>query len=410
MADHPHLNDRPHGAMPLAPLPSDALGSVQRYGLLVGGAGLVVGVAGMLLGAGREQFFRSYLVGLMFCLGISLGSMAVAMIHHLTSGGWGMVARRPLEAATRTLPLITLYFVPIALFGIQPLYLWARPEALAHDHVLQWKSIYLNVPFFLGRAAFYFIVWNLLAFTMSRWSGEQDAAGPRPIGSERKLRLLSAGGLLVYALTITFASIDWVMSLDPHWFSTIFGILFMGGQGLAALAFVIIVLASVMNLPPFAGLIKPLHFHDLGKLMFAFVMLWAYFSFSQFLIIWSGNLPEEIPWYIERMHGVWGFISVALIVVQFAAPFMLLLSRELKRNARLLRNVAIVVLAMRYFDLLWLIKPGAEGLHLHWMDLVVPAGLFGLWLFVFVGQLRKRPALPVYDPYFAEAMAVNGGH
>lgn len=407
MADHAHVND--HSA-PLAPLPSDALAGAQRAALLVGGAGLVIGVAGMLLGAGPEQFFRSYLVGFMFCLGISLGSMAVAMIHHLSSGGWGMVARRPLEAAARTLPLVTLYFIPIVIFGIKPLYSWARPEVVAHDAVLQLKSLYLNVPFFLIRAAIYFVAWNALALTMTRWSSEQDRSGLRPIGTERKFRLLSAGGLLVYALTITFASIDWVMSLDPHWFSTIFGILFMGGQGLAALAFVIIVLASVSNLPPFAGAIKPLHFHDLGKLMFAFVMLWAYFSFSQFLIIWSGNLPEEIPWYLERMHGIWGFIAIALIVVQFAAPFLLLLSRELKRNARMLRNVAIVVLAMRYFDLLWLIKPGAEGLHLHWMDFALPAGLFGLWLFVFVGQLRKRPALPVYDPYFAEAMAVHGGH
>ncbi len=410
MAEHPQMTDRPQSAAPLAPLPADALAGAQRAGLLVGGVGLVTGVAGVLLGTSPEQFFRSYLIGFMFCLGISLGSMAVAMIHHLTSGGWGMVARRPLEAAVRTLPLVTLYFIPIAALGIKPLYLWARPEVVASDPVLQLKSPYLNVPFFLGRAAFYFILWNVLALTLTRWSREQDELGPRPIGTERKFRLLSAGGLLIYALTITFASIDWVMSLDPHWFSTIFGILFMGGQGLAALAFVIIVLASISDLPPLAGVIKPLHFHDLGKLMFAFVMLWAYFSFSQFLIIWSGNLPEEIPWYIERTHGVWGVVAVILVVVQFAAPFLLLLSRELKRNARMLRNVAAVVLGMRFFDLLWLIKPGAGGLQLHWMDVALPAGLFGLWLFVFVGQLRKRPALPVYDPYFAEAMAVHGGH
>ena len=393
---------------PLALLPSDTMAGAQRAGLIVGGVGLVVAVAAALVGAPLEQFFRGYLIGFMFCLGIALGSMAVAMIHHLTSGGWGMVARRPLEAAARTIPLLTLYFIPIALFGMQPLYLWARPEAVAADPILQQKTPYLNVTFFFIRAAFYFIVWNALALTLSRWSREQDALGPRPIGAERKFRFLSASGLLLYALTITFASIDWVMSLDPHWFSTIFGILFMGGQGLAALAFVIIVLATIRDLPPVAGVIRPLHFHDLGKLMFAFVMLWAYFSFSQFLIIWSGNLPEEIPWYLERMHGVWGVVAIALVLVQFAAPFLLLLSRELKRNARMLRNVALVVLGMRFFDLLWLIKPGASGLH--WMDFALPAGLFGLWLFVFVGELRKRPALPVHDPYYAEAMAVHGGH
>jgi hypothetical protein len=346
----------------------------------------------------------------MLCLGIALGSLAISMIHHMTSGGWGMVSRRALEAASRTLPLVTLYFVPIAIFGLQPLYLWARPDAVAGDAVLQAKAPYLNVPFFLGRAAFYFVVWNVLAMTLSRWSREQDEGELWPIGRERKFRLLSAAGLLLYALTITFASIDWVMSLDPHWYSTIFGILFMGGQGLSALAFAIIVLTAVRNLPPFEGVIKPLHFHDLGKLMFAFTMLWAYFSFSQFLIIWSGNLPEEIPWYLERLHGVWGFVAISLVLVQFAAPFLLLLSRDLKRNPAMLRNVAVIVLAMRFVDLLWLVKPGAEGLTLHWMDLVLPAGMFGLWLFVFVSQLRRRPALPVHDPYFAEAMAVHGGH
>jgi hypothetical protein len=402
--------ERQQAGYVLAPLPSDAMAGAQRAGLIIGGVGLVIAVAALLLGTAPAQFFRAYLVGFMFCLAIALGSLAITMIHHLTSGGWGMVARRPLEAASRTLPLMALLFVPIAIFGLEPLYLWARPDAVAADPILQMKRAYLNVPFFLARAALYFIIWLGLSITLNRWSAEQDAVGLRPIGAERRFRLVSAGGLLLYALTITFASIDWVMSLDPYWFSTIFGILFMGGQGLAALAFVIIVLTSVRDLPPLAGVIKPLHFHDLGKLMFAFVMLWAYFSFSQFLIIWSGNLPEEIPWFIERMRGVWGFVAILLIVVQFAAPFLLLLSRDLKRNARSLAAVAMVVLGMRYFDLLWLIKPGAEGVHLHWMDLVLPAAMFGLWLFVFVAELRKRAALPVHDPYFAEAMAVHGGH
>jgi hypothetical protein len=322
------MADRSTGG-PLTPLPPDALAGAQRAGLIVGGVGVVVGVAGLLLGVSAAHFYHAYLVGFMFCLGIALGSMAVTMIHHLSGGGWGLVARRPLEAAARTLPLLALAFVPIAIFGLEPLYLWARPDVVAQDPVLQWKRPYLNETFFLARAAFYFAVWLGLSFALNRWSREQDAAGPQPVGSERRFRLLSAGGLLLYGLTITFASIDWVMSLDPHWFSTIFGILFMGAQGLAALAFVIIVLASVRHMPPIAAVLKPLHFHDLGKLMFAFVMLWAYFSFSQFLIVWSGNLPEEIPWYIERMHGVWGVVAVLLILVQFTAPFLLLLSRDL---------------------------------------------------------------------------------
>jgi hypothetical protein len=217
------MADRPHVTYALAPLPADVLGGPQRAGLLVGATGLVGGVAGLLLGVSAEQFFRSYLIGFMFCLGIALGSLAIVMLHHLTSGGWGMVARRPFEAAARTLPLVTLFFLPIALFGLHPLYHWTHAEAVAADPVLQWKQPYLNVPFFLVRAAIYFAIWNGLAIVLTRWSREQDAEGLQPPGAERRFRVVSAPGLLVYALTITFASVDWVMSLDPHWFSMISG-------------------------------------------------------------------------------------------------------------------------------------------------------------------------------------------
>jgi hypothetical protein len=398
--------DRYYSGAALTRFPADLMAGAQRGGLLVGAIGLVVGIAGLLLGVSAEQFFRSYLIGFLFCLAIALGSMALAMIHQMTAGGWGMVARRPLEAASRTLPVVTLFFVPIAIFGMKALFVWARPDAVAVDPILQAKRPYLNVGFFVVRAAVYFALWNGFAFVMNRWSREQDEAGPQPIGTERKFRLLSAGGLVVYALTITFASVDWVMSLDAHWFSTIFGLLFISAQGLSALAFLIIVLAIVRDIPPMAGVIRPLFFHDIGKLMFTFVMLWAYMAFSQFLIIWAGNLPEEIPWYVVRVTGLWGAVALALVIVQFAAPFLLLLSRDLKRNARALRWVAIIVLFMRYVDLIWLVKPSSK-LGLHWMDVALPAGLFGVWLFVFVAELRKRPALPVFDPYFQESMAVH---
>jgi hypothetical protein len=384
---------------------------VQRTGVTTGAGVLAVSIAfAILTGAGVEQFFRSYLVAFMFWLSIALGSLALLMLQHLTGGAWGLVIRRHLEAATRTIPMLTVAFVPI-LFALRPLYLWARPEAVAADRALQMKALYLNVPFFIGRAAIYLLVWNVLAHLLNRWSAEQDEGGPRPIGSERRFRQLAAPGLLGYGLTITFASIDWVMSLEPHWFSTIFGVVFMGGQALSAMAFAIAVLALTAQRRPLSEVVGPGHFHDLGKLLFAFIMLWAYFSFSQFLIIWSGNLPEEIPWYLERLRGGWGAVAALVLVGHFLLPFLLLLSRDLKRNPRILGNVAAGLLVMRLLDLLWMIAPraGRHGVPIHWLDVALPVGLGAIWLALFARELTGRALLPVNDPYFEEALA-HGRH
>ena len=315
----------------------------------------------------------------------------------------------PLEAAARTLPVVTLFFVPIALAGLPALYPWARPEVVAADPVLQAKRAYLNVPFFLARAVLYFAGWNAIVWLLARWSREQDVGGPQPLGAERKFRLLSAPGLLAYGLFVTFASIDWVMSLDPHWYSTIFGVIFMGGQGLAAMALAILLLAWLQAHEPYRSTVTPAHFHDLGTLLFAFVMLWAYFAFSQFLIIWSGNLPEEITWYLDRMRGGWGAVAVALAVGQFVVPFLLLLSRDVKRSPRALAAIAAAVLAMRYVDLLWMIVP-TGGERFHWLDLIVPAALLAFWSAALAAQLRRTMPLPVNDPYYAEYMSDVGAH
>lgn len=392
-------------------LPEHALARVRRNAAVGGGALLALSVLlAVLTGAGAEQFFRSYLIGFMFWLGIALGSLAILMLHHLTGGAWGLVVRRHLEAATRTLPLLTLAFLPLAI-GLRALYIWARPDVVAADPVLQAKQLYLNAPFFLGRAVFYFAVWNFLAYVINRWSLEQDAGGRQPIGSERKFRQLSAPGLMAYGLTITFASVDWVMSLDPHWFSTIFGVLFMGAQALSAMAFAIVALAATSRYEPLADVVDPSHFHDLGKLLFAFVMLWAYFSFSQFLIIWSGNLPEEIPWYLERLHGGWGAVALVVLIGSFLLPFLLLLSRDLKRNRPVLATIAAGVLIIRLVDLVWLIAPraGHHGFPVHWLDVTLPLGLGGLWLALFARELTRRRLLAVNDPYFEEVFA-HGHH
>ena len=272
------------------------------------------------------------------------------------------------------------------------------PGAGGSDPLLQGKSGYLNVTFFLVRAGLYFAVWLLVARLLNRWSLEQDDI--REPAYSRRLENLSRGGLLLYGLTMTFASVDWVMSLEPHWFSTIYGILFVGGQVLSAFAFVIPVLLLLSDRPPLSEIISADLFHDLGKLLLAFIMLWAYFSFSQLLIIWSGNLPEEIPWYLNRLHGGWQWIGVGQIVLHFALPFLVLLSRDLKRNGRLLALLAVAVVGMRFVDLYWLVTPSFEPGHLsvHVLDLLTLVGVGGVWLATFLWQLQGRPLMPLKDP------------
>ena len=373
----------------------------QRQLLIAGGAGLAVSLVGLIVEPG--QFFQSYLMSYMFVLGITLGSLALGMLHQLSGGAWGVVIRRPIGAAARTLPILTVLFLPIA-FGMHHLYVWTDAALVAHDEVLQHKQIYLNVPFFLIRAAIYFAVWNALSYFLNAWSLEQDETGDPKIA--RKMQLLSAGGLVAYGLTITFASFDWLMSLEPHWFSTIYGVLIMGGQGLSALAFLIVVLVWLSRRAPLDRIVVPAHFHDLGNLMLAFVMLWAYFSFSQYLIIWSGNLPEEIAWYLHRLQTGWRFVGITLMLFHFAVPFALLLSRTVKREASLIVKVAAAMLVVRLIDLFWLIAPEfhTTGVHVSWLDVVLPASMFTFWLGCFVWQLRGRAILPLHDPQFDEAL------
>jgi hypothetical protein len=382
-----------------------ALARLQQRALIVGVLGLAAGALGAL--QNPDQFLRSWLIGFLFCLGLSLGSLALLMLQHMSGGQWGLVGRRVFEAASRNLPLVALMFIPI-LLGLPRLYDWARPEAVQADHILQIKAPYLNVPFFIARAVLYFALWIGGAWLLNKWSSAQDRGeiAVTPADS-RRFRVVSAPGLVVYVLSLTFAVTDWVMSLDPHWYSTIFGFIFVAGQGLAGLALVIAVLSTLTDAQPYATYLNKRHFLDLGKLLLAFVMLWAYFSFSQFLIIWSGNLPEEIPFFLDRLRGGWQYLSAAILLGHFALPFTLLLSRDLKRRPRLLAKVAIFILLFRYLDLVWLVEPmfGHEGFPLHWLDLAVPAGLLGVWFFLFARQLRSRPLLPLNDPFFKEAFA-----
>jgi hypothetical protein len=368
-------------------------------------AAAVLGLAAVGVGAmlDPEQALRSWLVAFLFYLGLSLGSLAIVLLHHATGGSWGFAIRRLLEAGMRTLPLMLLAFVPVAL-GATRLYPWAGAGAAEHDALLAHKAPYLNVPFFLGRAALYFAVWLGLIAAMTGLTRSQDRSG-HP-NWERRMRFLSGPGLAAYGLTMTFAAIDWAMSLEPHWFSTIYGVLFLVGQGLSTLALAILGAAWLSRREPFSRWLARGHFHDLGNLTFAFVMLWGYVSFSQYLIIWSGNLAEETPWYLSRTAHGWQVVAIALLALHFVVPFAVLLSRKTKRNARLLAVVAAGLLAARVIDLFWLVTPAFHpaGLSVHWLDLAALLGLGGAWGFWYVGQLKGRPLLSLHDAHLESAL------
>jgi hypothetical protein len=374
---------------------------LQRPLLVAGTTGLGVSAIGGVFNP--TQFFQSYLMAYMLCLGTTLGCLALGMVHQLSGGAWGVVLRRPIGGAVRVLPLLTLLFLPI-LLGMSRLYIWTHADVVAADEALQQKHLYLNVPFFIARAAIYFLVWNGISYYLNAWSLEQDRTGDPQIA--RRMQRLSAGGLVAYGLTITFASFDWLMSITPHWYSTIFGVLIIGGQGLSALAFLILAIAWLSRRPPLDRIIMPEHFHDAGNLMLAFVMLWAYFSFSQYLIIWAGNLPAEISWYQHRLQTGWRAIGLVLVLFHFVVPFLILLSRRTKRGAATLARVALLVLAARLVDLFWLIAPDfhRNGVTVSWLDVLLPASLASIWLGTFVWQLRGRAILPVHDPEFGETL------
>ena len=383
---------------------SPALAKFQSRALVIGAGGLIVSALGAFLDV--DQFMRSWLIGFYFCLGLTLGSLALLMLQHLSGGQWGMVSRRIFEAASRNLPLVALLFLPI-LLRLPVLFEWARPEAV-DNVIIHAKAGYLNTGFFIVRAVIYFAFWMLLMVLLNRWSAEQDRGqGTTPADSVR-FRTVSAPGMLFLVLTVTFASVDWIMSLDAEWFSTIFGLLTIAGWGLTAFAFAIIVLAMLQRSGAAIDVLKPRHFHDLGKLLLAFTMLWAYLNFSQFLIIWSGNLPEEIPWYVKRTTGSWGYVAIALVIGHFFLPFALLLSQDLKKRPAMLARVAAFIIVMRLVDLIWLVEPQfrpGTAFPIHWLDITVPVGLTGIWMFMFARNLRSRALMPVNDPYFKEAFA-----
>src|SRR3954468_22382080 len=333
--------------------------TIQQRSLIIGLVFSLIAVAGALALKPPDQFFRAYLMAFMAWLGVTLGSMAILMLRHLTKGAWGMVIRRILGAAMRCVPLMAALFIPL-LFGIRRLYIWARPlqdisDKHLREHLEEITKTYLSVNGYVIRAVIYFAIWWGLSYFLTKWSAEQDHPPMRD--NSARFKALSGPGLILYGFTITFAVIDWVMSIDPSWISTIFGLSFLIGQVLAALAFAIVVERILFRYKPMSELLKPEQVHDHGKFMLAFIMVWAYFSFSQWLIIWAGNLPEEITWYMRRLNGGWGYVGLFLVLFHFAVPFVLLISRPFKRDITRLVWLAVWMLLMRYVDLFWIIEP-----------------------------------------------------
>jgi hypothetical protein len=382
------------------------LDRVQRIALTSGAIGLVLcGVFGI---QNRTQFFRSYLFAYVFWLTIPIGCMAILMLHHLTGGWWGYPIRRLLEAGTRTFVWMAALFVPV-LLGMPHLYKWAQPAEVAADPMLQYKRPYLNPQFFTLRVLIYFAIWIGLARLLNKWSSEQDrTADP---GLATRLEALSGPGLILWGLAATYSSIDWVMSLEAHWFSTIYGMIVMVVAALTAMSFVVFVLRKLSEQEPISHAVTASQFNDLGNLMLAFVMLWAYLSFSQFLIIWAGNIKDEIPWYMSRAFGGWGAIAAILIVLHFALPFLLLLQRGVKRRLRMLSFVAGMLMVLSLVDVYWLVAPAYQtsGPRPSPLDIFAVVGIGGMWLAAFFSQLKKWPLLPQHDPRFEGALEHEHG-
>ncbi|MGO8815782.1 MAG: hypothetical protein ACLQVG_14115 [Terriglobia bacterium] len=369
---------------------------------------LAVGVAALVLCAALgfrdpAQFFRSYLLAFVFWIGLPLGCSAILMIHYLIGGTWGFPLRRPLESGTKTFFLMTVLVLPIFL-GLPRLYSWADAAKVRADPLLQYKHFYLNVPFFAVRTVIYFSAWLLLAHFLNKWSREQDETGEPAL--THRLQSLSAPGLVIFGLTVTFACVDWVMSLEPHWFSTIYGMIFMVTEALAAMALMTVVAILLAKQESLAGMVTPRILNDYGNLLLTFTMLWAYLSFSQFLIIWAGNLQDEIPWYMTRARGGWTIVALSLIVFHFVVPFLLLLSRFAKRRAEILGWLAAGLMVMSLVDICWLTAPAFDhaGPEFHLTDWLAILGIGGLWLWRFASQLKGRPLLPLHDPRLKELL------
>lgn len=361
----------------------------QRYALIAGVVGLVLTAIGAFINA--DFFYESYLVAFLFWIAFPLGSLAIVCVYHLAGGVWGLPMRRPLEASMTTIPLFALLFIPI-LIGMTSLYPWTHET----DAILQAKSPYLNTTFWIIRAVIYFVVWSVGAFWLYSTSKQQDLSTD-PI-YRQKLGRRSRLVLASYVFLLAFASIDWAMSLDPHWFSAIFGMLFVAGHGLTGIAFSVVVLNWLSKRSPTSEYTRIGTFNDFGNLMLGFVMIWTYMNLSQYLIIWAANLPEEVIWFEDRVVGGWQEYTFGLFIVQFVLPFFMLIVRNNKRTPQRLVGIALFILVVRLLDMYWIVMPTARGaVQISWTDFTAVIGIGGLWIAAFLWRLQKLPLIPQND-------------
>ena len=365
-------------------------------GLVAGG----ISIAGAFLNL--EHFFRAYLVAFLYWMGITLGCLALLMLHQVVGGKWGFAVQRLLAAGARTLPLMIVLFLPL-IFGMAYLYPWSSQGAVEGEALLLRKSLYLNVPFFLIRALIYFGVWTGLAWAITNWSYRNDVTGDEAL--LRRAQRFSAFGLVFFVLTASLAAMDWSMSLEPTWFSSVYGWLFIAGEVLGALALTIVILGFLWRREPLSRIITPRLLNDLGNLLLTVLLTWAYLAFIQYLVIWYGNIPEEVIWYERRTAGGWEWVVILLVVLHLALPLVLLLFRQNKRRLATLSAIAAFVVIMRLVDIFWMVMPAFLAVFsFDWLDLALPVALGGLWIAMFLGQLKQHSLLPLNHPRLLEVL------
>jgi hypothetical protein len=379
---------------------------VQEYFKKIEGLAVKIGGAGVLAllvsyFVWGEHFYRSYLFGYLPWIMLTLGCLAIVLLHHLVSGAWGHIIQRMTESGARNLAVMALLFVPVVA-GMRDLFPWTDGAVVEASHVIHEKAGYLNITFFIVRAALYFAVWFAIARILRTWSMKQDAGGDAALS--RRMKIFSGPSMVLFVITISLASVDWMMSLEPEWYSTIYGMSFLVGSVLTALAFCIMLLAKVAGHKPYSDILTSRHAHHLGNLLFAFTILWAYLAFSQYLIIWSGNLPEDNFWYLRRTGPGWNVVAMALLIGHFFVPFFILLSRKSKKELRNLLYIAGWIFVMRFVDIYWLVAPAFDhtSVSLHPLDVIAPVAIGGVWVALFMRTLRKVPILPLHDPRFGE--------